>query len=122
MPEEETTTLKASCQYNDYQGNATADTPMNLNGSIFQVEDGHKVIGWKVGKCSYDGPVRVKLLSAHEQYFDGETLSPNARIKVKELDMNADAFIKALGRFEILLLNQLHNDFIGETFVFEHED
>ncbi len=70
---EETTTLKASCQHNDYKGNATADAPMQLDGDIFQVDNGHKIIGWKIGKYSYDGPVRVKLLSVHEQYFEGET-------------------------------------------------
>ena len=119
---EETTTLKAGCQYNNYVGNATADTPMKLDGSIFQAEDGHKVVGWTVGKHSYEGPIRVKLLYVNEQDFNGEALNADARIKTKELDMTSDEFISSLGRFDILLVNQLHKDFIGKKFVFEHED
>ena len=119
---EERTILKASCQYNDYVGNVVADAPMKLEAEIFQVEGGHKVIGWTVGKYGYDSPIRVKLLYVDENDISDEVLVPDARIKTKELEMTADEFINSLGRFEVLLVNQLHKKFIGEEFLFEHED
>lgn len=116
--------LMATCQYNNYKGDATADARNDflLNNPFYQAKKNEQIIGWKIGKQADNMEVSIKVITVEDQFIKQNSLSKDAVLKVNEIKQDVSTFFEKLARLDILLLDNRFEDSINEEFVFEYDD